>query len=299
MRIAIAGGTGFVGKALVKDLVQKGHEVIVLTRKPSNGTGKFRYVQWLAEHSNPSSELEGTDIFINLAGESINSGRWTDQRKKRILDSRLVAVRELLSIMTKMKRKPQAFINASAIGFYGTSQDKTFTEKDPGSGEDFLSKTVIEWEQEAAKAEELGVRTVFCRFGIILDKREGALSKMIFPYQAFIGGPMGSGKQWMSWIHIEDVVKGIEFVMENRKINGPVNFTAPAPVTMNEFSKSFAEVLRRPHWLPVPGFALRILLGEMSTLVIEGQRVLPNELLKHGYDFNYTELKIALKNIFS
>jgi uncharacterized protein len=299
MKIAIAGGTGFVGKSLVRDLVQHSHEVIVLTRKPSNGTGKFRYVQWLSEGANPAAELEGTDIFINLAGESINSGRWTEQRKKRILDSRIVAVRELLDIITKMERKPQAFINASAIGYYGTSLDKTFTEGDQGSGDDFLSKTVIAWEREASKAEDLGVRTVLCRFGIILDKQEGALAKMLLPYRAFIGGPMGSGTQWMSWIHIDDVIKGIQFVMENEQVHGPVNFTAPSPVTMNEFGSTLAGVLGRPHWLPVPGSALRILLGEMSTLVVDGQKVLPDVLTKQGYLFKYPELKTALKNIFS
>jgi uncharacterized protein len=299
MRIAIAGGTGFVGKALVRELVQQEHEVIVLTRRPASGTGKFRYVQWLTEQSNPTDELEGTDIFINLAGESINSGRWTEQRKKRILTSRIDAVRELLNIMRKLKSKPHALINSSAIGFYGTSLEQTFIEADKGSGEDFLSRTVIDWEQEASKAEELGVRTILCRFGIILDKQGGALSKMLFPYQAFIGGPMGSGKQWMSWIHIADVVKGITFVMENEDIHGPVNFTAPSPVTMNEFGKSLAVVLQRPHWLPVPGLALRILLGEMSTLVVDGQKVLPNELLKNGYEFTYPDLKSALENIFS
>lgn len=299
MKVAIAGGTGFVGKALVKELLQKGHEVVVLTRNSGGPNEDVQYVQWLREKANPLPDLEGTDIFINLAGESINSGRWTEKRKSRILNSRIVVVQELIKIIKQLKRKPTALINASAVGYYGNSLKKTFIENDEGSGDDFLSNTVIQWENEARKASQLGIRTVFCRFGIILNRFEGALPKMVLPYKLFIGGPMGSGLQWMSWIHIDDVTGAIIYCMENENIRGPVNFTAPNPVTMNEFGRTLGDVLRRPHWLPVPGFALRVLLGEMSTLVVDGQRVLPAKLMEAGYDFKYPDLKPALENIFS
>ncbi|NHC42360.1 TIGR01777 family protein [Bacillus sp. MM2020_1] len=302
MKITIAGGTGFVGKALTDQLLKNNHEVIILSRqtKDTSPADGIRYVQWLNDSSSPIQELEGTDIFINLAGESINSGRWTVRRKEKILNSRLESVQALLDIMNRLDRKPKALINASAIGVYGTSEEKIFIEKDNhGFGNDFLSQTVRQWENEANKAAQLGIRTVLCRFGIILDKQQGALPKIAFPYQSFIGGPIGSGRQWMSWIHIEDVIHAISFIIESEQIQGSINFTAPNPVTMSEFGKTLAQVLHRPHWLPVPSFALRLLLGEMSTLVVEGQKVLPEMLLENGYQFMYPDLKMALKNIFS
>ncbi|MEH7501404.1 TIGR01777 family oxidoreductase [Neobacillus drentensis] len=302
MKIAISGGTGFVGKALADHLLKNNHEVIILSRKliHTNETDDIRYVQWLSGNSSPIQELQDTDIFINLAGESINSGRWTEKRKAKIVNSRLESVHELLDIINKLDTKPKALINASAIGIYGTSFETIFTEKDNhGFGNDFLSKTVKHWEKEADKASQFGIRTVFCRFGIILDKQEGALPKIAFPYKSFIGGPIGNGRQWMSWIHIEDVVKGISFIIENEQIQGPINFTSPNPVTMTEFGKTLASALHRPHWFPVPSYALRLLLGEMSTLVIDGQKVLPNKLLENGYQFTYSNLNLALENIFS
>lgn len=301
MKIAIAGGTGFVGKALVDYFLKDNHEIVILTRHiPNiNNSDNIRYVEWLSDNSDPTSHLQNTDIFINLAGESINSGRWTKQRKNKILISRLEAVKELLGIMKKLERKPLVFINASAIGIYGTSLDKVFTEEEQLFGNDFLAETVRQWEYEAGFAARLGIRTAFCRFGIILDHQEGALPKIAFPYKAYIGGNIGNGRQWMSWIHIEDVVKGISFIIENEAIDGPINFTAPNPVTMTEFGKLLAKVLHRPHWLTVPSFALHLLLGEMSTLVVDGQRVLPNTFIDSEFQFTYPKLETALQNIFS
>lgn len=301
MKIAIAGGTGFVGRTLVNDLSKYEHEIVILTRRAMKTSEKanIRYTQWLTDDANPVMDLQDTDIFINLAGESINSGRWTEERKSKILSSRIEAVDAVLDIINQLDWKPQALINASAIGIYGTSYNEVFTEKSEKLGTDFLAETVVKWEQEASKAASLGVRTVFCRFGIILENGAGALPKMLLPYKLFVGGNIGSGKQWMSWIHLEDVVKGIIFAIENEQIHGPVNFTAPHPEMMSDFGKTLAEVLGRPHWLPVPSFALRLLLGEMSTLVVDGQKVLPKKLLDHGFQFKYPELKLALKNIFS
>jgi uncharacterized protein (TIGR01777 family) len=300
MKIAIAGGTGFVGKALVKQLVTDQHDVVILTRKAERPhAGRIQYVQWLSDDSNPSQYLQDIDIFVNLAGESINSGRWTETRKERILNSRISAVKELMEIMKHLQNKPKAFINASAIGIYGTSEIGVFTEEDQVEGTDFLSDTVKKWEQEANTANSLGIRTVLCRFGIILDRNEGALPKMVTPYNMYVGGNIGNGRQWMSWVHIQDVIKALLFVMENEDLQGPVNFTAPKPVTMKEFGPALAKVLHKPHWLPVPSFALRLLLGEMSTLVVEGQKVLPRKLLEHGYRFLYPDLHSALENIFA
>ena len=300
MRIAIAGGTGFVGNALVKKLLEKKHEIFILTRNISDKqhSKNLNYVQWLNDDDSPEDVLESIDVFINLAGESINSGRWTEDRKKRILNSRITATKEVLRIISRLEEKPYTLINASAVGYYGTSQVETFTESSRKSGTDFLAETVRRWEEEAAKAEEFEVRTVFCRFGIILEKNDGALPRMALPYKLFAGGTVGTGSQWVSWIHLDDAVSGILFCIEHEQLQGPVNFTSPYPVTMKEFGQILGEVLNRPHWMPAPGFALKIALGEMSTLVLEGQKVLPEKLQSFGYEFLYPELKAALSDIY-
>ncbi|UOE56493.1 TIGR01777 family oxidoreductase [Cytobacillus oceanisediminis] len=300
MRIAIAGGTGFVGNALVKKLLEIKHEIFILTRNISDKqhSKNLNYVQWLNDDDSPEDVLEGIDVFINLAGESINSGRWTEERKKRILNSRITATKEVLRIIGRLEEKPYTLINASAVGYYGTSQIETFTEASRKSGTDFLAETVRRWEEEAAKAEEFEVRTVFCRFGIILEKNDGALPRMAFPYKLFAGGTVGTGSQWVSWIHLDDAVNGILFCIDQEQLQGPVNFTSPHPVTMKEFGQILGEVLNRPHWMPAPGFALKIALGEMSTLVLEGQKVLPEKLQSFGFDFLYPDLKAALGDIY-
>ncbi|MGA5689320.1 TIGR01777 family oxidoreductase [Cytobacillus pseudoceanisediminis] len=300
MRIAISGGTGFVGNALVKKLLEKKNEIFILTRNISDKQHfkNLNYVQWLNDDDSPEDVLESIDVFINLAGESINSGRWTEDRKKRILNSRITATKEVLRIISRLEEKPYTLINASAVGYYGTSQVETFTEASKKSGTDFLAETVRRWEEEAAKAEEFEVRTVFCRFGIILEKNDGALPRMALPYKLFAGGTVGTGSQWVSWIHLDDAVSGILFCIEHEQLQGPVNFTSPNPVTMKEFGQILGEVLNRPHWMPAPGFALKIALGEMSTLVLEGQKVLPEKLQSFGYKFLYPELKAALGDIY-
>ncbi|WP_026581734.1 TIGR01777 family oxidoreductase [Bacillus sp. J33] len=302
MRIAIAGGSGFVGNALAENLLEKGHELFILTRNAANKhhhSKNLQYVQWLNKEDSPEDELEGIDVLINLAGESINSGRWTPERKKRILNSRLTATKEVLRIISRLEEKPYTLINASAVGYYGTSENETFDEDSKSRGSDFLSETVKCWEMEASKAEEWEVRTVFCRFGIILDKNEGALPRIALPYKFFAGGTVGSGNQWVSWIHLKDVVKGILFCIEQEYLEGPVNFTAPNPVKMKVFGQILSEVLSRPHWIPAPEFALKIILGEMSALVLEGQKALPGKLEAYGYNFLFTDLKTALTDIYS
>ncbi len=302
MKIVIAGGTGFVGSALVSELLSHGHQVIILTRKaPALMESNPRFVEWdnLDNLALIEKELDGTDFIINLAGESINSGRWTAQRKTRILQSRLNATNAIIKLITHLKNKPKALINASAIGFYGTSEQAIFTENHTLAGSDFLASTVVGWEEAAKGAELLGVRTALCRFGVILAKDEGALPRMALPYKLFVGGTVASGKQWVSWIHIADVVKGILFVMNNEGLRGPINFTSPNPVKMGEFGKTLGKALRRPHWFGVPAIGLRILLGEMSSLVVQGQQVKPEKLLEHHYPFIYSDLAEALKNIYN
>lgn len=298
MRIAIAGGTGFVGKALTKRCIELGHEIYILTRHPSKIEEKIAYVQWLVDDCDSSSQLENIDVMINLAGESINSGRWTTERKQRILDSRLHATEEVLSLIKNLVNKPKILINASAIGFYGTSLTNTYTEANTIPGKDFLATTVRLWEEKALEAENLGIRTALCRFGIILDRTEGALPKMALPYHLFVGGPIGKGEQWMSWIHLDDVVEAILYIINNEDIKGAVNFTAPHPLKMTEFGKTLGIVLKRPHWISAPAYALRMALGEMSLLVLEGQHVLPEKLLRAGYPFLYDRLEPALRNIY-
>lgn len=296
MIIAIAGGTGFVGQAIISRLLQDGHEVRVLTRQDINPEKKgVEWVQWLKEDSQPEKELEGIHAFINLAGESINSGRWSPERKERMLSSRLRATRECLRIMSKLVQPPQVFISASAV------EAERITDHDKPAlsykGMDFLATVTHRWEQEAAKAQDLGIRTVFARFGIILGKKEGALPRMVLPYRLFVGGRVGTGQQWVSWIHIEDVVGMLLFAMENPLVEGPLSITAPHPVTMDEMGETIGKVLHRPHWFPAPTFILKFALGEMSLLVVDGSRVLPEKAMEIGYQFKFPQLKEALEDL--
>ncbi|HDX9579661.1 TPA: TIGR01777 family oxidoreductase [Bacillus pseudomycoides] len=297
MEIAISGGTGFIGKALTLYLASNGHTVYILTRqvRENHSPANIRYIHWDASAS--EFPLSSVDIVINLAGESINNGRWTKQQKEKIINSRLNTTKGLIKQLQTLHQSPSTLINASAIGYYGTSETDTFAEDHAKKGNDFLATTVQLWEEEASKADDLGIRTVYTRFGIVLGKDGGALPKMLFPYQFFIGGTIGSGNQLLSWVHLEDVVRMIDFAIHTKEISGAFNITAPHPVTMTEFGGIIAKVLHRPHWLPVPEFALKTLLGEKSILVLEGQKVLPQKAIQHGYTHSYATLEHALQNI--
>ncbi len=300
MKIAITGGTGFVGQALTEELLEHHHEVMILTRNPDkydNRSG-VTYVKWLSDGAKPEEELEGIQAFINLAGESINSGRWTDERKKRIINSRINSTQEVMNIIKALKEKPACLINASAIGYYPSSKTNTYTEASTETAENFLGETVQIWEKEASKANQLDIRVAYARFGIILGEEEGALPRIALPYKMFVGGTVGSGDQWMSWVHIQDIARAVHFIVETESISGPVNVTAPSPVTMKEFGKTLGAVLGRPHWIPVPSLALKVAMGEMSALVLEGQKVLPSVLSENGFQFEYPELKSALIDIY-
>jgi uncharacterized protein len=299
LKLAIAGGTGFIGKAIADYFLEQQHEVLILTRnvKKHKHNKNLSYVEWLNDRSQPEKSLEGVDVLINLAGEAINSGRWTRERKQKIVESRVIAAREAIQLLSKLEQKPRLFINASAVGIYGTSLTKTFTEDSSHRGDDFLAQTVMQWENEAEKTISLGIRTVLARFGVVLGEKEGALPRIVLPYKWWIGGTIGSGEQWLSWIHIKDVSRIIEFLIKNDSISGPVNFTSPHPSRMREFGQTIGKVLGRPHWLPVPNFSLKLLLGEMSMLVLEGQKVLPEKLQNAGFEFSFSHLEDALIDI--
>ncbi|MGG3497090.1 TIGR01777 family oxidoreductase [Peribacillus simplex] len=299
MKIAIAGGSGFVGTALIDELSKENHDIYILTRHPEKFKKRTNstYIGWLTKDAKPEKHLEGLDVFINLAGESLNSGRWNPERKRRIVESRVEASKEMNRILSILPEKVSVIINASAIGYYGISDHDTFTETSESIGDDFLVRTVKLWEKEAAKSRSYCKRFVLTRFGVILGEKEGALPMMVLPYKLFGGGKMGKGNQWLSWIHIHDAVRAIIFCMNGSRIEGPVNFTAPNPVQMDTFGETIGAVLHRPHWLPVPPFFLKKLLGEMSILVLEGQNVLPIKLKEEGFIFSFPTLKEALQNI--
>ncbi|MBS2967949.1 TIGR01777 family oxidoreductase [Metabacillus sp. KIGAM252] len=294
MKIAIAGGSGFVGKHIAQYFAREGHKVVILSRSEKEGYGNIEYMKWM-DGSNPAPNLEGLDVMINLAGKSISS-RWTEETKKEIVESRVESTREVFKILNGLENKPSVFINASAVGIYGTSEENTFTEDSDVTDEDFLSSTVQKWEQEASMIRDLGIRTVYARLGIVLGEG-GVLQKMILPYKLYGGGPLGSGNQWMSWIHVTDIAGLMDFIIQNDEISGPINMTSPNPVQMETFGKTLGKVINKPHWLPAPSSAIKLALGEMSILLLEGQRVLPKKAIENGYTFIYPSLEPALSDI--
>jgi len=292
MRIAIIGGSGFIGTALREKCRQVGHEVVLLSRD-------LEHMTWSGtiEPLDPNQPLV-VDGLVNLAGETINQ-RWTTSAKQRIMQSRIETTKRLVQAIEKGIVQTQVLINGSAVGFYGYSDEQVFTEESAGSfdPQDFLAQVVMAWEAEADQISRNSVRVVKARFGVVLGLTGGALPKMLFPYRCYIGGPLGKGHQWLSWIHIEDVVELLLFCLENEPISGAVNFTAPAPVTMNEFGRQLSKVLKRPHWLPTPAPALRVALGEMADLLLKGQKVLPKKAKENGFTFQYAHLPKALSDL--
>jgi uncharacterized protein len=297
LKFIIAGGTGFIGQKLMDILISEGHEIVILSRKPKQNGEKTKYVKWLEEGAAPENEIGSADGFINLAGVSINDGRWTLEHQKQIYDSRMKATGELIRIIEALPEKPSVLINASAIGIYPASLDTVYTEASVEIANDFLARTVHDWEMKAASMETHGIRTVFMRFGVVLGREGGALPLMALPYKMFVGGTMGSGKQWVSWVHVFDVARAIVFAIGNENIRGPVNVTSPSPMKMKDFGKTIGSVLNRPHWFPVPSFAMKWVLGQKSALVLEGQHVKPQVLMINGFDFLFPTLESALKDL--
>ncbi|MFD0824269.1 TIGR01777 family oxidoreductase [Neobacillus sp. M.A.Huq-85] len=298
MKIIIAGGSGFVGQKLTELLFKKGHDIIILTRKGKQSEGTIKFVQWLEEGAYPEKEIGWADVVINLAGVSINDGRWTENHQRQIYQSRMTATDELIRMVEAFSEKPSVFINASAIGIYPPSLDTVYTEKSTEVADDFLGQTVHDWERKAVAIKEKGIRTVLMRFGVVLGNEGGALPLMALPYRLFMGGTVGSGEQWVSWVHITDVVQSIVFAIENNCLNGPINVTAPNPKRMKDFGKKVGAVLHRPHWFPVPAFLMKAALGKKSSLVLEGQHVLPEILINEGFEFKFPTLESALRDLF-
>lgn len=298
MKVAITGGSGFVGQELTKQLIECGHDVYILTRSGKASNGPAKNVKWLTDGEKPELTLNGIDAWVNLAGASINEGRWDEAQKENIHTSRMVATDEVLRIIQEVTKKPSVLVNASAIGLYPASEHASYTEQSMERASDFLSKTVQNWEEKAFQAEKLGLRVAAGRFGIVLGKNQGALPIMALPYKMGVGGKVGTGTQWVSWVHVSDVAKAIIYVIENNDFDGPFNLTSPDPKQMGDFGRILGKVLHRPHWIPVPSIALKLALGDKSRLVLEGQRVMPEKLLMHGFKFTYPELSKALENIY-
>jgi len=299
MKIVLAGGTGFIGKALRKKLLSAGYEVIVLTRKTKTGENEHeKFVAWDGKTVGSwAACLNGADAVINLAGENIALKRWTAARKQVILSSRIDATRAIVNAIGQIKRKPAVLINASAVGYYGNVPGEELTETS-SRGDGFLAEICEQWETEARKAESHGIRVVVARLGPVLGEQGGVLSRMLPPFRFFVGAPLGAGKQWVPWVHQEDVARVFLFMLERADLAGPVNVTAPVPVTMKEFCSALGKALHRPSWFPVPGFFIKILLGEMASIVLSSQRAIPRKLLQAGYEFQYPCLSMAFGAIF-
>lgn len=295
MKIVVAGGTGFVGEPLVGELVHRGHSVFVLTRRASplpTGTP----LVWDGRTQGAwADQVANADAVVNLAGESIADGRWTDERKKRILASRIDSTGAIVQALRHDPSAQRVLINASATGFYGVRGDEELDETS-NRGEGFLADVVDRWEKAAREAEAFA-RVVLLRFGVILARDGGALPKMVLPFRLGAGGPIGNGRQWMSWIDRVDVIRMVVWALENDAVRGVFNATAPEPVRNRDFARALGRALHRPALVPTPAFALRIALGEMANeLLIGGQRVVPNRALREGFRFEAGSLEQSLRN---
>ncbi|HEY9780085.1 MAG TPA: TIGR01777 family oxidoreductase [Leptolyngbyaceae cyanobacterium] len=304
MKVAITGATGFVGSRLVERLSAEGHQILVLTRNlaaaqkvfPKSAFPNLEIVAYTPTASGAWQEaIALCDGVVNLAGEPIAEKRWTPQQKQEILNSRKLGTQKIVEAIALANPKPKVLVNASAIGYYGTSETATFDETSP-PGKDFLAEVCQAWEAEAQKVTQAGVRLVILRLGIVLGQG-GAIAKMIAPFKVFAGGPLGTGRQWFSWIYLDDLVNLIIQALTKPEMEGVFNATAPNPVRMSELAQTMGEIMQRPSWLPVPSFALETLLGEGAMVVLEGQQVLPQRTQASGFNYQYSTVKQALKEI--
>ena len=302
MNILLAGGSGLIGRSLMIRLLADQHHITLLSRRPAGATRSLpdsvAVLAWDARSSGPwTDQLERTDAVINLSGESVAARRWNKRQKQRLVASRLDSTRALVNAIGRARRRPHLLVNASAIGYYGNVPDGIVTEAD-SAGTGFFPDLCRRWEAEAMRAEEFGLRVVVLRTGLFLDRKEGALPRFLIPMRLFAGGPVGSGHQGVTWIHRDDAVRAVSFILGHERLSGPVNLTAPGPVSMREFARTLGQVLHRPSWIRIPQWSVRLVLGEMAgPLVLEGQRVLPEKLLSEGFQFSYPTLLPALQNI--
>ena len=298
--VLVTGGTGFIGSRVCNALHQQSDTVHVLSRNPERAQTKVEsaraYYAWNPEAEKlPAEATKGIASVVHLAGETI-AGKWNAEKKRRIRDSRILSTRNLVESLAAADTKPNALVCASAIGYYGGSGDEHFTEVSP-AGNDFLAKTCQEWEAEAQKATDLGIRVVTVRIGLVLGLGGGLLAQVLPPFKFGVGGILGNGRQWMSWIHVDDVVGIILHALENNEIRGPLNATAPTPVRNTEFTKTLGTVLRRPTLFPVPTFGLKLMMGEFADFIVLSQRVHPEKTELSGYEFRHRTLESALRDL--
>lgn len=291
MRSIILGGSGFIGTALAQHLLQAGHEVLLVSRRPGAGRGGLQAVGW----DELSGHIDADTAIVNLAGEDI-AGRWTEQRRQRILQSRVGSGLRLVQAVAQAKAKPLVVVQGSAVGWYGPGTAPV--DESAPAGQGFLADVCRQWEPSSAAVEIHGVRRVIVRTGIVLGRGGGMLARMLPAFRAFVGGHPGNGRQMLSWIHLRDQVRAIEFLMGRQDLAGPFNLTAPRPVDMRVFCQAMGKVLNRPSWLPIPATLLRLVLGRMAEeMLLSGQNVLPQRLLDAGFQFNFPNVEAALEDV--
>jgi uncharacterized protein (TIGR01777 family) len=304
MNVVITGATGFIGRALCKQLVKAGHQVVGLSRYPAKGRellgDRVTVVGWDGKNAQGwAKHADGARAIVNLAGDNISSGRWTQAKKQRILQSRLDAGKAVVEAVTQAQRKPRVVIQSSGIGYYGSRSDEVVDESS-SAGASFLSEVAQEWEASTKEVQSLGTRHVIIRTGVVLGTDGGALPRLLKPFRLFVGGPLGSGKQWFPWIHHDDEVGAIRFLIEHEYLSGAFNLCAPEPLTMKDFCRTLGEVMDRPSWFAVPSFLLGLIFGEMAReVLVAGQRAMPRRLLRAGYEFRCLDAKSALQQILS
>ncbi|MDP2037166.1 MAG: TIGR01777 family oxidoreductase [Ignavibacteria bacterium] len=299
MKVAITGATGLIGKKLTKKLIERGDEVFVLSRSVDsakqilpNASG---FIEWGNNSNAWQSKLSGVEDVIHLAGENVMGRRWGAAHKKKVLESRVNGTRNLVDAISRLDVKPKTFISASAIGIYGNQENQVDESSAPAH--DFLGNVVKAWEVETHKVDKLGIRRVNVRTGIVLDEKEGALAPMVKQFKFFLGGSIGNGNQWFSWIHVDDIVGIFLFALDNTNVSGAINGTAPTPVRMKDFAKTLGKVMHRPAIFNVPGFAMKIILGEGAEAVLGGANVKSEKIQKYGYKFRFEDLNAALINL--
>ncbi len=305
MRVIITGGTGLIGGALAKSLAADRHEVIVLSRNPGAHQlpDGVKGAQWDGKTAVSWGHLaDGADAIINLAGENLAGNgllpaRWTAERKRRILQSRLDAGSAVVAAVTAVARKPRVVIQSSGIDYYGARADEFITEASPAGKDGFLANVTVDWEASTAAVTAQGVRQIIIRTGVVFSAAGGPFKTLVLPFKFFAGGPLGSGRQWMSWIHLEDEVRAIRFLLEQETAVGPYNLCAPQPLTNRDMAKTIGQVMGRPSFIPAPAFALRLLLGEVAGVVLDGRRALPQRLQEMGFEFRYPDAQTAVQNL--
>ena len=299
MKILITGGTGFVGTQLTSRLIQDNHEVTILSRSAKRSgeiPGGVSYLQGDPTQKGSWQEaIKNHDAAVNLAGASIFA-KWTEEHKKAIRESRVSTTRNIVEGIPSHPQEQFTFFSTSAVGYYGFCGDREYTEES-AHGDDFLARIAVEWEGEALKAKEKGARVVITRFGIVMGEKGGALGQMIPLFKKFIGGPIGSGRQWFSWVHIKDLAEAFSFLLKHPEISGPVNVCSPNPVRNKDLARALGRALHRPSFMPAPGFMIKLVLGEFGSVILEGQRVIPKRLLDKGFVFQYADIEQALQSI--